>query len=108
MDYEIHIHGFESSYWMKEFIGKKLAKLDRYLTPASHLSVSLTRKKEEFEACIEVIHPVQSFHCSSHGDDLYMAFSDALEKMARDLNRAQQIRRGKVESNYFSLKNKIA
>lgn len=108
MEYEIHIHGLESSYWMKEFISKKLLKLNRYLTPASRLIVTLFRKGDDFEACIEVIHPVQSFACSSHGDDLYIAFSSALEKMARNLNRAQQIRRGKVHTIYFSLRNKIA
>lgn len=108
MEYEIHILGIENSYWMKEFIAKKLVKLHRYLTPASRLSVTLMRRKDDFEACIEIIHPVHSFQCSSYGEDLYMAFSDALEKIARDLNRAQQLRRGKVETYYFSLRNKIA
>lgn len=108
MNYEIHIHGIENSYWMKEYILKKLSKLNRYLTPASQLSVSLFRREEDFEACIDVVHPVQSFRCSSHDTDLYIAFSNALEKISRDLSRAQQIRRGKVESDYFSLKNRIA
>jgi len=108
MEYEICIQGLESSYWMKEFIAKKLVKLHRYLTPASSLTVSLYRREDDFEACIEVIHPVHSFKCSSYGEDLYLAFSDALDRIARDLNRAQQIRRGKVEASYFSLKNKIA
>lgn len=108
MEYEIHISGIESSYWMKEFIMTKLVKLNRYLTPASRLSVSLFRHEKDFEACIEVHHPVQSFECSSHDEDLYIAFSNALEKIARDLSRAQKMRKVKVDSDYFSLKNKIA
>lgn len=108
MEYEIYIQGLESSYWMKEFIAKKLTTLNRYLTPASHLSISLIRNENDFEVCIEVSHPVQGFVCSSHDQDLYMAFSNALEKMSMELSRAQKIRREKVQSVYFSLKNKIA
>ena len=105
MQVQVHYQGLEPSPWLEQFIGRRVSKLDRYLSPAASIQVNLRFENREYVTGLSIHNPNHDYAFTSNGLNLYESFSSAIEKAARVLGEEKRKVKDKINKKFFSLKS---
>ncbi len=100
MNIRIHCQGMSESPWMKEYISGKLVRLERYLSPQFEIVILFFSPEEENRTEFEIHSFHQQFCFTSKGEDLYEAFTRALDLALRELKLHHQKVMNKVHQKF--------
>ncbi|HXH76852.1 MAG TPA: HPF/RaiA family ribosome-associated protein [Bacteriovoracaceae bacterium] len=108
MQVQVHYQGLEPSPWLDQFIGRKVAKLDRYLTSAASIQVNLRFENREYVTGLAIHNSHHDYAFTSNGENLYESFSTAVEKASRSLGEERKKLKDKIHRKFFSIKRDLA
>jgi ribosome-associated translation inhibitor RaiA len=104
MQIQVHYQGLESSPWLEQFIAKKVAKLQRYLSPAASVRMNLQYNDGQYNTCLAIHSYRHDYAFTANGLNLYDSFSLAIEKASRTVSEDKRKLKKKIrlKSYFFS------
>lgn len=87
MEVRIEYQGIEGSPWMREYLESKLARLERYLSPGSHIDIYLISEADQCFSRFKVRTLRHEYSFDKEGSDIYEAFTSALDEASLILRR---------------------
>lgn len=83
----IQYQGVSGSPWMREYMEGRIARLERYLSPTAQIIIDLISDSGKILTSFTVRTLRHEYCIKKDGDDLFEAFTAALEEAARILRR---------------------
>lgn len=99
MHVKVHYQGVERSPWVDQFVNARVSRLNRYLNPAANVEVHLKQVKNQYVTSI-AIHNYNDFAFNAYGENLFEAFSAAIEKANRALNEHKNKLKDKIHKKF--------
>jgi ribosomal subunit interface protein len=93
MEVRIQFQGIEESPWMKVYMEGKLAHLERYLSTGAVIEIDLISQGNQCLSNFSIITTGHKFDLEKEGDDMFEAFTSALNEVTTTLrNEHMKIR----------------
>lgn len=108
MQVQVHYQGLDNSPWVNQFINERIQKLNRYLGSASAVQINLKLENKRYLVGLAIHNKNQDYAFNGEGDNLYGAFSLALDKANRALGEHKRMLKDKINRRYAPLKNAVA
>ncbi len=90
MHVQLHFQDFRHTPWMDQFFEKRLARLDRFLTPASEVHLNVKYENKSYQSHLLVRSRVKDYAFSAEGLNLFESFSEVVDKAVRVLSEQQR------------------
>lgn len=108
MQIQVHYQGLEPSPWLDQFITRRVAKLDRYLSPSASIQVHLCLENGEYKSTLAIHHPNHEYSFTSDGINLYESFSSAIDQASRSLGEEKRKVKDKISRRFFTIRRDLA
>ncbi len=108
MQVQVHYQGLDNSPWMDQFIADRIQKLNRYLSSAGAVQINLKFENKRYITSLAIHNKNQDYAFAGEADNLYGAFSQALDRAVRSLGEHKRMLKDKINRRYTPLKNAVA
>jgi ribosome-associated translation inhibitor RaiA len=85
MTVRIQYEGVKQSPWMKEYMERKVSRLERYLSTGSQIIIELISSTGKCITHLKVKTLKHTYDFEKEGPDLFAAFTETLEEAAKVL-----------------------
>lgn len=107
MNLNIRFKGFDGSDKLKQYLGEKCKKLDKFIPPTTTLNATLEDDKVRKVVEFNLNHKGTSFIASHDSDNLYTSIDDAMDKLQRQISRAKDKKQRKAGSGIKEMEMEI-
>lgn len=105
MQVQVNFQGLDHSPWMDEFITKKVAKLNRFLSPSATVVVHLKFNNDLYSTTLSVHSMNHDYAFTGDGDNLYESFSIAIDRASRVLSEHKRQIKDRISRRSSLLKD---
>ena len=84
---------------MDQFFEKRLARLDRFLSPATNVQLNVKYVNKCYQTSLLIRSKVKDYAFSSEGLNLFESFSEVVEKAVRVLSEQQRKMRSRFKKD---------
>ncbi len=106
MQLQVYYQGIDVSPALDHYMSEKINKLKRFLSASSPVQIFLRQDAKEIFSISMVVHAFnKDFSFQSKNENIYQAFSEALDKAQRVLGEEKRQLKDKINKKFIPLRN---